>query len=682
MTASSNTKSASPCSCGGAASSCSCGCGSGVCKDQGFKRPHFFAGQLLTEEDLQSLADYVVAKNRLHNRELFGDGVVCGLEVNCHPCGGGKVIVQPGYALDCCGDDIVVPCPQTLDINAMIRDLRLRSGFDCGDPCADKSKDDCKDDTTSDTSSSTDPKDPKSVAKPKDPPREYCLYVNYCEQPTDPVNPYSTGETCGVTSCEASRVQEGFRFELRCREKAHPPADLLSRLCKCMDDVPGLERAAKALTLLGAHGRDAVLAIERISRNTPTAFSAAQVTELENSVQAVSTAANATKQTEESVRTAIDSTRTAASIISRFLSTPKEELGKIIEPKGQVVERVLTSALALRTDAPKLALKILPTALEQEYARAHIEVINGWTTPTPNIDPKTRLLSPEVRYLNEGVVYTRGFAAGSAAELAALREWLLDRLDENVLRTDCRLRLDVMKVALTPDNQAEGLPTLTKAHQQLGNAFLRYHSACACTALNPPCPPCEDTGLLLACLEVDECDVVKICNLDRKFVLTWLSMRYWLPLADIGDEFEELCCDGGKNMMKSATTGEIATIPPRTPTITITTILRSLFFSSFLKRGCGPTVNRKMLDTSFSALREYATIRGQHGLYDFIDTSGAGISRIITPVFRDTAAADPPRPAEETPSVPDRVVESLKNEMKKLAAKNAELEKRLKALEG
>lgn len=74
-------------------------------------RPRFFPGQLLTEEDLNRLDHYIVGKNRLHNRYLHGWGVVCGLEVVCHPCPG-EVTVRSGYALSPCGDDIVV-CKDT-----------------------------------------------------------------------------------------------------------------------------------------------------------------------------------------------------------------------------------------------------------------------------------------------------------------------------------------------------------------------------------------------------------------------------------------------------------------------------------------------------------------------------------------------------------------------------------------
>jgi len=49
-----------------------------------------------------------VAKRRLTNRHMFGPGVVCGLEVDCDPCRPGWLKVSSGYALDCCGNDIVV----------------------------------------------------------------------------------------------------------------------------------------------------------------------------------------------------------------------------------------------------------------------------------------------------------------------------------------------------------------------------------------------------------------------------------------------------------------------------------------------------------------------------------------------------------------------------------------------
>src|SRR5690606_12670995 len=94
------------CGCGGTAG---CTCTAPTSLD-GFSRPNFFAGQLLTDEDLRDTMTYMVQKNRLHNRHFFGEGVVCGLQVLPHPCRDSrhKVIVKPGHALNGCGDDILV----------------------------------------------------------------------------------------------------------------------------------------------------------------------------------------------------------------------------------------------------------------------------------------------------------------------------------------------------------------------------------------------------------------------------------------------------------------------------------------------------------------------------------------------------------------------------------------------
>ncbi|HEX6324243.1 MAG TPA: hypothetical protein VFZ36_11000, partial [Vicinamibacterales bacterium] len=68
-------------------------------------RPRFFPGQLLTDQDLNRLQQYVIDKNKLHNRYLHGWGVACGLEVVCDVCESSHVVVRPGYALSPCGDD-------------------------------------------------------------------------------------------------------------------------------------------------------------------------------------------------------------------------------------------------------------------------------------------------------------------------------------------------------------------------------------------------------------------------------------------------------------------------------------------------------------------------------------------------------------------------------------------------
>ena len=86
-------------------------------------RPRFFAGQLLTEEDLNRLERYIVEKNKLHNRYLHGWGVVCGLEVVCSPCQN-LVQVKSGYALSPCGEDIIVCHDDPVDVCALIQACR------------------------------------------------------------------------------------------------------------------------------------------------------------------------------------------------------------------------------------------------------------------------------------------------------------------------------------------------------------------------------------------------------------------------------------------------------------------------------------------------------------------------------------------------------------------------------
>lgn len=93
-------------------------------------RPRFFAGQLLSEQDLNRLDHYITEKHKLHNRHLFGSGVVCGLEVRCAPCDE-LVTVSPGYALSPCGEDIVVCKPDTVDICELIARCRDDHDPDC-----------------------------------------------------------------------------------------------------------------------------------------------------------------------------------------------------------------------------------------------------------------------------------------------------------------------------------------------------------------------------------------------------------------------------------------------------------------------------------------------------------------------------------------------------------------------
>ncbi|MGH9928586.1 MAG: hypothetical protein ACREA9_05055 [Pyrinomonadaceae bacterium] len=70
------------------------------------KRPRFFFGQLLTAADFALEQQYHIEKHKLHNRALHGFGIVSGLTVTLKE---GLIVVDPGLALDCEGNELVIP---------------------------------------------------------------------------------------------------------------------------------------------------------------------------------------------------------------------------------------------------------------------------------------------------------------------------------------------------------------------------------------------------------------------------------------------------------------------------------------------------------------------------------------------------------------------------------------------
>ncbi|MBX3154833.1 MAG: hypothetical protein KF773_02450 [Deltaproteobacteria bacterium] len=75
----------------------------------GLTRTRFFDGMFLTQADLENEQVYWRMKRRLTNRAL-GTGIVWGLQLGVDTTAQ-TVHVTPGYALDCCGNDLIVECP-------------------------------------------------------------------------------------------------------------------------------------------------------------------------------------------------------------------------------------------------------------------------------------------------------------------------------------------------------------------------------------------------------------------------------------------------------------------------------------------------------------------------------------------------------------------------------------------
>jgi hypothetical protein len=106
-----------------------CACESRCCELECLVRPNFFCGQLLTDTDLGAMVEWTRKRLALA-RYRDGWGVVCGLDITCSFPRGGRqfcsdaqngpaVYVNPGYAIDCCGNDLVVCEPFKVDLSSV-----------------------------------------------------------------------------------------------------------------------------------------------------------------------------------------------------------------------------------------------------------------------------------------------------------------------------------------------------------------------------------------------------------------------------------------------------------------------------------------------------------------------------------------------------------------------------------
>jgi hypothetical protein len=196
-------------------------------------RTRFFSGQLLTEADLNNEQSYWLSKGRMHNRYLHGWGVVCGMQIVCSECDG-WVTVKPGYAIDPCGNDIIVCCEQPFNVIKAIQ------------ACCTPSK----------QTSNCAPMRSTPPATCQDAQQTWCITIEYQEQQSRMVAPlkqatpkggscncggkggcgceccggakngssHNSGGTCGCSTrtqtstavptgaCEPTRINEGFRL--------------------------------------------------------------------------------------------------------------------------------------------------------------------------------------------------------------------------------------------------------------------------------------------------------------------------------------------------------------------------------------------------------------------------------------------------------------------------------------
>ena len=172
-----------PCDCG--CQPCECCAPETCCALDCIERPRFFCGQLLTDHDLQDLVHWSRDKFALQ-RYRTGWGVACGLRLSCVPGERTKLRLSPGYAVDCCGNDIVVCEEICLDL----ADLCL----DKEDPCAKwRSGKDAEE------------RDKQEI-------RIADIIIHYAEQDGSPQTALGRNHCYEAVDCEPSRVKETYRL--------------------------------------------------------------------------------------------------------------------------------------------------------------------------------------------------------------------------------------------------------------------------------------------------------------------------------------------------------------------------------------------------------------------------------------------------------------------------------------
>lgn len=154
-------------------------------------QPRYFAGQLLTDEDLTAQTNWAQQKFRL-GRFVDGWGVVCGLQVHCDPQDPTNIIIEPGYAKDGCGDDIIICDPYPVSLQDACKPIQ--------DPCTE---------IYIVTSQATAANKQDVDASTED---HACvdLYIRYATEAYKPVSSLLRGENDRTDQCENSRIRESF----------------------------------------------------------------------------------------------------------------------------------------------------------------------------------------------------------------------------------------------------------------------------------------------------------------------------------------------------------------------------------------------------------------------------------------------------------------------------------------
>ena len=187
---------------------CRCGCApceDTCCRLECLVQPRFFCGQLLTDQDLKALLDWTAGKLRLA-RYRHGWGVVCGLEVRCDPKRPSGIIIGPGYAIDCCGHDIIVCEDYRFDVSPWCPPQRCEPGY-AGDSRQGRARSANAEAAAAGEAAFAIPYAFSSTTP-------FDVFIDYVERGAEPKT--TLGRCgCGDTApCEDSRTREAFQLRV------------------------------------------------------------------------------------------------------------------------------------------------------------------------------------------------------------------------------------------------------------------------------------------------------------------------------------------------------------------------------------------------------------------------------------------------------------------------------------
>jgi hypothetical protein len=229
---SSTTASSSPCGCGCHEQALEpCGC----CKLTCFERPKYFCGQLLSDADLTLEETYFREKNKLYHRMLDGFGVVCGLRLRCDPDCCGHITIGEGYAIDCCGNDLVVCEPRSYDLICELRKKKWLVEIPREHRHKHKHDHDAYDDHR-DYDNRHDYDDGPEREDDDDCIHKQCFYIGICyaEEPADYATPYTTECNPAPGPCQPTRIRECVRFEVYDKLPVRPnPLEEIGKRIEC-----------------------------------------------------------------------------------------------------------------------------------------------------------------------------------------------------------------------------------------------------------------------------------------------------------------------------------------------------------------------------------------------------------------------------------------------------------------